>query len=82
MADSVIRRWPAAGDGGDLDAFDQLLHPDVHVHAPGSLPTTRAAEKKAAWRDANTAVVERRHEVQEVVLDGGSGWLALSSPAH
>jgi hypothetical protein len=32
--DSLLERWFTAGDEGDLDAFDDFLHPDVVVHAP------------------------------------------------
>jgi ketosteroid isomerase-like protein len=38
---TVVFRWLAAGDAGDLDAFDELLHPDVVVHAPLGLSTTK-----------------------------------------
>ena len=31
---SLLIRLFAAGDAGDLDAFDQYLHDDVVVHAP------------------------------------------------
>jgi hypothetical protein len=29
---TVVFRWLAAGDAGDLDAFDELLHPNAAVH--------------------------------------------------
>ena len=74
MADprsTVVFRWLAAGDAGDLDALDDLLHPDVVVHAPGGLSTTSAEEEKAVWKKALAAMPDLRHEVQEVVVDGG-----------
>jgi predicted ester cyclase len=73
MADprqSVVFRWLAAGDAGELDAFDDLLHPDVVIHAPRGLSTTGADEEKAVWREALGAMPDLRHEVQEVVADG------------
>ena len=73
MADprsTIVFRWLAAGDGGDLDAFDQLLHPDAVVHAPLGLSTFSAQEEKAVWKDALAAMPDLRHEVQEVVVDG------------
>jgi ketosteroid isomerase-like protein len=73
MADAhgtVVARWLAAGDAGDLDAFDGLLHPDVVIHAPLGLSTTSAEAEKDVWRDALTAMPDIRHAVQEVVVDG------------
>ena len=67
---TVVFRWLAAGDAGDFDAFDQLLHPDVVVHAPVGLSTTKIEEEKAVWKDALAAMPDLRHDVQEVVVDG------------
>jgi predicted ester cyclase len=68
--DTVVWRWLAAGDAGDFDAFDDLLHPDAVIHAPLGLSTTSADEEKAVWRDALAAMPDLRHDVQEVVVDG------------
>jgi predicted ester cyclase len=67
---TVVFRWLSAGDAGNLDAFDDLLHPDVIVHAPGGLSTTSADEEKAVWAEALAAMPDLRHEVQEVLVDG------------
>ena len=67
---TVVFRWLAAGDAGELDAFDDLLHPDAVIHAPLGLSTTSAEEEKAVWRDALTAMPDLRHDVQEVVVEG------------
>jgi predicted ester cyclase len=67
---TVVFRWLAAGDGGDLDAFDELLQPDAIVHAPAGLSTSSAVEEKAVWRAALAAMPDLRHEVQEVLADG------------
>jgi predicted ester cyclase len=67
---TVVFRWLAAGDAGDLDVFDELLHLDAIIHAPAGLSTTSADEEKAVWRDALTAMPDLRHEVQEVLVDG------------
>ena len=68
--ESVVFRWLAAGDRGDLDAFDELLHPDVVIHAPNGLSTHSAKAEKQVWRDALSAMPDLRHDVQEVVVDG------------
>ena len=68
--DTIVLQWLAAGDAGDLDAFDQLLHPDVIIHAPAGLSTTNREAEKAVWKDALTAMPDLRHEVQEVLVDG------------
>jgi predicted ester cyclase len=67
---TVVFRWLAAGDAGDLDAFDDLLHSDAVVHAPLGLSTTSVEDEKATWRNALTAMPDIRHEVQEVAVDG------------
>jgi predicted ester cyclase len=67
---TVVFRWLAAGDAGDFDAFDELLHPDAVVHAPLGLSTTSADDEKAVWRDALASMPDLRHDVQEVVVDG------------
>jgi ketosteroid isomerase-like protein len=73
MADqrkSSVVRWLAAGDAGDLEAFDELFHPDAVVHAPLGLSTSSVAEEKVVLRDAIAAMPGIRHEVQEVVVEG------------
>lgn len=67
---TVVFRWLAAGDAGDLDAFDELLHPEVVVHAPAGLSTTKLEEEKAVWAEALSAMPDLCHDVQEVVVDG------------
>ena len=67
---TVVFRWLTAGDARDLDVFDDLLHPDAVIHAPAGLSTASAAEEKAVWQDALTAIPDLRHTVQEVVVDG------------
>lgn len=68
---TVVFRWLAAGDAGDLDSFDELLHPDAVVHAPLGLSTTSVEEEKAVWRDALAAMPDLRHDVQEVLVGDG-----------
>ncbi len=70
ISSAVVFRWLAAGDAGNLEAFDELLHPDAVIHAPAGLSTTSADEEKAVWRDAVAAMPDLRHDVQEVVVDG------------
>lgn len=64
--DSLLERWFAAGDAGDLDAFDDLLHPDVVVHAPMGLSSKGPEAEKEVWRDALRAMPDIRHDIQEV----------------
>ena len=67
---SVTARWLAAGDSGNLDEFDRLMHVDVVVHAPAGLSTTSRDEEKQVWRDALASLHGLRHEIQEVLADG------------
>lgn len=72
LSDSLLERWFAAGDAGDLDAFDDLLHPDVVVHAPMGLSTEGREAEKAVWRDALVAMPDIRHDIQEVIASGST----------
>jgi predicted ester cyclase len=67
---SVVARWLAAGDSGDVEAFDGLLHGNVVVHAPRGLSTEDLEAEKQVWRDAVAAVPDLRHEIQEVLTQG------------
>ena len=69
---SLLENWLAAADAGDLDAFDEYLHPDVVVHAPLGLSTRGIDEERAVWRAALSAMPDLRHDVQEVVSEGSS----------
>ena len=68
--ESCVYRWLAAGDAGQVDVFDDLMHGDAVVHAPRGLSTSSRDEEKAVWREALAAMPDLRHEVQEVVVDG------------
>ena len=70
MADSLLHRFVAAGDAGDVDAFDELLWPDVIVHAPLGLSTADREAEKDVWRSAKLAMPDIRHEIQELFHDG------------
>jgi predicted ester cyclase len=70
MPDSLLHRWVAAGDAGDLDAFDEFLHADVVVHAPLGLSTTGRDAEKEVWRAAKAAIPDIRHDIRELFHDG------------
>jgi predicted ester cyclase len=67
---TVVYRWLAAGDAGEFDAFDELLHADAVVHAPLGLSTTSVDDEKTVWKDALAAMPDLRHDVQEVLVEG------------
>jgi len=67
---TIVFRWLAAGDAGNFDAFDGLLHAEVVVHAPLGLSTTNVEDEKRVWSDALSAIPDLRHDIQEVVVDG------------
>ena len=67
---TLLEVWFAAGDAGDLDVFDEVLHPDVVVHAPMGLSTEGPEAEKAVWRDALRAMPDIHHDIQEVVSAG------------
>jgi predicted ester cyclase len=66
--ETIVCRWLAAGDAGDFDAFDDLLHRDAVVHAPRGLSTTSCEAEKAVWREALAAMPDLRHDVQDVLV--------------
>jgi ketosteroid isomerase-like protein len=75
---TVVGRWLAAGDAGDLDAFDDLLHPDAVVHAPLGLSTNSAEAEKAVWREALDAMPTSVTTSRRSSLEAMSRWLASS----
>jgi ketosteroid isomerase-like protein len=66
--ESVVCRWLAAGDAGDLDAFDDLLVPDAVIHAPRGLSSTSRDAEKEVWREALAAMPGLLHDVQEILV--------------
>jgi len=64
---SVLESLFAAGDAGDLDAFDQYMHEDVIVHAPAGLSTRGVDSERASWREARAAMPGLRHEFVDVL---------------
>ncbi|HEX2058070.1 MAG TPA: ester cyclase [Actinomycetota bacterium] len=72
MDGSLLERWFAAGDAGNLDAFDDILDPDVVVHAPMGLSTRGPEAEKQVWRDALRAMPDLRHDIQEVFAGDGT----------
>lgn len=70
--ETLLRKWLAAGDSGDVDSFSRYLHEDVVVHAPLGLSTVGIEAEKAAWRAVLAGVPDLLHEVQEVVSSSSS----------
>lgn len=69
---SLLRSWFEAGDSGNLDAFDELLHEGVVVHAPLGFATRGREAEKASWRRALDGVPDLLHDVQETVSEGST----------
>ena len=63
---SLLVRLFAAGDAGDLDAFDQYLHDNVVVHAPVGLSTVGLASERESWRKARSAMPDLHHQFIDV----------------
>ncbi|MBM3471439.1 MAG: ester cyclase [Armatimonadetes bacterium] len=63
---SLITALFAAGDAGDLEAFDQYLHDDVIVHAPAGLSTVGLERERESWRKAKSAIPDIHHEFVDV----------------
>jgi predicted ester cyclase len=69
---SLIERWLRAGDAGDFDVFDEVLHSDVIVHAPLGLSTNGREAEKDVWRNGLVSIPDLHHDVQEVIKDGST----------
>lgn len=63
---SLITALFAAGDAGDLEAFDQYLHDDVIVHAPAGLSTVGLERERESWRKAKSVMPDIHHEFIDV----------------
>ncbi len=63
---ALLVRLFAAGDAGDLNAFDQYLHDDVVVHAPAGLSTVGLDNERESWRKARSAVPDLHHQFIDV----------------
>lgn len=63
---SLLVRLFAAGDTGDLDAFNQYLHNNVVVHAPAGLSTVGLESERESWRKAKSAMPDLHHQSIDV----------------
>lgn len=70
--ESLLHDWFAAGDAGDLDAFNTYLQADVLVHAPLGLATNGIEAEKEVWRTILAGVPDLRHEIKELVSSGST----------
>ena len=66
---SLLRELFLAGDSGQVERFDELLHHDVIVHAPFGLSTMGLGAEKASWQQALAAMHDLRHELLAVLID-------------
>jgi predicted ester cyclase len=62
LSESVLVRWLDAGDRGDVEAFDALLHADAVVHAIAAMPDMR--------HEVQEVVAEGTTEMARVVVSG------------
>jgi len=64
---SLLESLFAAGDAGDLDAFDRYMRDDVVVHAPAGLSTCGLDSERESWRNARAAMPGLSHEFIDVL---------------
>ena len=65
---SLLESLFAAGDAGDLDAFDRYMHEDVVVHAPAGLSTRGVNSERESWRKARAAMPGLHHEFADLLV--------------
>jgi predicted ester cyclase len=68
----LLRDLFAAGDEGNLDVFDEILHKDVIIHAPAGLSTVGLQNEKESWHKAKSVMPDLRHEFLELLGDGST----------
>jgi predicted ester cyclase len=66
-AQSILRKYLAAGDSGDLEALGRFLHDDVILHDPGGSVAVGLQHEKETWRTARAAMPGLRHHVLQSV---------------
>ena len=66
-SEDLLRGLFAAGDAGDLKAFDQYLNDDVVVHAPSGLSTVGLENERESWRKAKLAIPDLRHQFVDIL---------------
>ena len=64
---SLLESLFAAGDAGDLKAFELYMHNDVTVHAPAGLSTHGLDSERESWRNANAAIPNLHHEFVDIL---------------
>lgn len=64
---SLLESLLAAGDAGDLEAFDLYLHEDVVIHAPAGLSTVGIDSERESWRQALAAMPGLNHTVIDIL---------------
>ena len=63
MHASLLESLFAAGDAGDLAAFQRYMHDDVVVHAPAGLSSHGLDSERESWRNALAAMHGLHHEL-------------------
>lgn len=66
-AESLLHRFIAAADAGQLERFPEFLHANVVVHAPLGLSTSGIEAEQAVWRDALESMPGIEHRLIDVV---------------
>lgn len=66
-----MRGYLRDGDRNDGEALRRWLHEDVTVHSPGGVTTSGIPDNVATWAAAHAGLASLRHEIQDLVVDGG-----------
>ena len=64
---SLLESLFAAGDAGDLKAFELYMHDDVTVHAPAGLSTHGLDSERESWRNAKAAIPDLHHQFVDIL---------------
>ena len=66
----VRSAWDAAWNHGQVDALDEIVHPEYALESAGQGRTSGLAELKAQVRDIRAAIPDLQTTVDMIVVDG------------
>lgn len=77
IKDAVVKVWSAAWDRGEVDALDEILHPDYRRESAHSGRLLTAADLKSEILATRAAFPDLSTTIEQILVDEAAGALAL-----